>query len=109
MKIYDCWSEEDIVRTLKSFKNGKRKDPLGLVNEIFKPPTAGTDMVQSLLLMMNKIKNEARIPEIFRLKNISAIYKNKGSKSELENDRGIFSCTVLNSILQLRGDRHQSF
>ena len=56
MTIYDCWSEEDIVRTLKSFKNGKRKDPLGLVNEIFKPPTAGTDMVQSFLLMMNKIK-----------------------------------------------------
>ena len=53
MKIYDCWSEEDIVRTLKSFKNG---NPLGLVNEIFKPPTAGTDMVQSFLLMMNKIK-----------------------------------------------------
>lgn len=74
MKNYDCWSEEDIV-TLKSFKNGKRKDPLGLDNEIFKPPTAGTDMVQSFLLMMNKIKNEVRIPEIFRLKNISSIYK----------------------------------
>ena len=84
------WSEEDIINTLKSLKNGKCKDPLGLVNEIFKPPTAGTDMIQSLLLMMNKIKYEVKIPEIFRLKNISAIYKNKGSKSDLENDRGIF-------------------
>ena len=94
------WLEEDIVNTLKSLKNGKCKDPLGLVNEIFKPPIAGTDMVQSLLRMMNKIKNEVKIPEMFRLKNISAIYKNKGSKSDLENDRGIFTCTVVNSILQ---------
>ena len=94
------WSEEDVMRTLKSLKNGKCKDPLGLVNEIFKPPIAGTDMVQSLLIMMNKIKNQVKIPEIFRLKNISAIYKNKGVKSDLENDRGIFTCTVVNSILQ---------
>ena len=27
--------EEDIVNTLKSLKNGKCKNPLGLVNEIF--------------------------------------------------------------------------
>ena len=30
----------------------------------------------------------------------NSIYKNKGSKADLENDRGIFTCTVLNSILQ---------
>ena len=49
---------------------------------------------------MNKIKNEVKIPELFRLKNISTIYKNKGSKSDLDNDRGIFTSTVLNTILQ---------
>lgn len=94
------WTEEDITETLKSLKNGKCKDPMGLINEIFKPPTAGSDMIQSLLLMMNKIKAEAKIPSTFRLKNVSAIYKNRGSRSDLENDRGIFTCTVLNSILQ---------
>ena len=96
----DEWTEEDILKTLNSLKNGKCKDPLGLINEIFKPPTAGTDMVKSLSLMMNRIKNEVKLPEIFRHKNVSAIYKNKGSKADLENDRGIFTCTVLNSILQ---------
>ena len=49
---------------------------------------------------MNKIKNEVKIPELFRLKNISTIYKNKGSKSDLDNDSGIFTSTVLNTILQ---------
>ena len=94
------WSEEDITETLKSLKNGKCKDPLGLINEIFKPPTAGSDMVQSLQLMMNSIKRQVKLPNVFRYKNISTIYKNKGSRSDLENDRGIFTCTVLNSILQ---------
>ena len=56
--------------------------------------------MKSLSLMMNRIKNEVKLPEIFRHKNVSAIYKNKGSKADLENDRGIFTCTVLNSILQ---------
>ena len=94
------WTEDDIRKTLKSLKNGKCKDPLGLINEIFKPPTAGSDMVKSLLLMMNNIKDKMKVPSIFRSKNVTAIYKNKGSKSELENDRGVFTCTVLNTILQ---------
>ena len=96
----DEWTEEDIMKTLNSLKNGKCKDPLGLINEIFKPPIAGTDMVKSLSLMMNSIKDQVKLPEMFRHKNVSAIYKNKGSKADLENDRGIFTCTVLNSILQ---------
>ena len=49
------WTEEDITETLKSLKNGKCKDPMGLINEIFKPPTAGSDMIQSLLLMMKNV------------------------------------------------------
>ena len=56
---------------------------------MFKPPVASTD-----------IKDKCYVPDLLRFKNISAIYKNKGSKSDLTNDRGIFTCTVINSILQ---------
>ena len=94
------WSEKEVVETLKSLKNNKCSDPLGFVNEIFKPPVAGSDLVKSIKIMMNRIKDEVKVPELFRLKNISTIYKNKGSKSNLENDRGIFTSTVLNTILQ---------
>ena len=48
---------------------------------------------------MNKIKNQCKVPDLFRFKNISAIYKNKGSKSDLENDQGIFTCTIPITIL----------
>ena len=40
----DPWTEDDIRKVLKSLKNDKCRDPLGLVNEIFKPPTAGDDL-----------------------------------------------------------------
>merc|ERR1712218_243146 len=49
---------------------------------------------------MNIIKDKCHLPEFLRYKNITAIYKNKGSKTDLNNDRGIFTCTVINSILQ---------
>ena len=94
------WTEDDITEVLKSLKNGKCRDPLGMINEIFKPPVAGTDLVGSLCVMMNNIKDNCYIPDLLRFKNISTIYKNKGSKSDLNNDRGIFTCTVINSILQ---------
>ena len=79
------WTENDILKVLKSLKNGKCRDPLGLVNEIFKPPIAGTDLVKSITSMMNKIKDLGKLPKVFRMKNISTIYKNKGSRLDLEN------------------------
>ena len=94
------WSVNDVVSVLKSLKNGKCRDPLGLVNELFKPPVAGKDLILSITKMMNKVKDSQIIPTLFQMKNISTIYKNKGSRLELENDRGVFTSTVLNTILQ---------
>ena len=94
------WLEEDVIDVLKSLKNNKCRDPLGLINEIFKPPVAGNDLIKSLTILMNSVKNQLKVPNLFRMKNISTIYKNKGSRSNLENDRGIFICTVFNTILQ---------
>ena len=93
------WTENDITKVLKSLKNGKCRDPLGMINEVFNPPVAGTDLVRSLCVMMNNIKDKCYVPDLLRFKNISTIYKNKGSKSDLNNDRGIFTCTVISDQL----------
>ena len=92
------WSEDEVKKVLKSLKPGKCPDPHGMINEIFK--LGGDDMVRSLTKMMNGIKNETFIPDQIRYKNISTIYKNKGSKMLLKNDRGVFTSPVLNTILQ---------
>ena len=53
----------------------------------------------SILHMMNKIKENNKIPEFARLADITTIYKGKGSKSELINDRGIFIVSIIRSII----------
>ena len=45
------------------------------------------------------MKSENSIPEFVRLADVVTIYKGKGEKSSLENDRGIFMVTTFRSIL----------
>ena len=94
------WTEDDVVKVLRSLKRGKAKDPHYMINELFMPPVAGPDLVKSVTKMMNIIKQDRNIPEQFRYKNISAVWKRKGSQTELNNFRGIFTCSILSNILQ---------
>jgi hypothetical protein len=88
------WTEENLGNVLKSLKTKKSTDPVGLINELFKPAVAGCDVISSLMIMCNKVKDECEIPDFLQLSNISSIYKNRGSKSDLNSDRGIFNVTV---------------
>ena len=49
--------------------------------------------------MFNKIKESTFIPEFAKIKTISTIFKNRGSKLSLQNHRGIFIGSVFSSIL----------
>ena len=94
------WTEKDVITVMKSLKANKSKDPHGMINELFKFPNAGADLIKSITVMMNRIKEQCYVPDMVRFKNVSAIYKNRGSKLDLDNDRGIMTTTILNSILQ---------
>ena len=52
-----------------------------------------------MLMFFNKMKTENYIPEFIRKADIATIYKGKGEKCNLENDRGIFLVTTFRSIL----------
>ena len=88
-----------LEKALKSLKKGKARDPNGLVNEIFKEGVAGRDFKLSLLKLFNKMKTENFIPEFIKMADVVTIYKGKGEKCDLQNDRGIFLVTVFRSIL----------
>ena len=45
------------------------------------------------------MKFEHYVPEFIRLEDVATIYKGKGKKCELVNDRGIFLVTIFRSIL----------
>ena len=48
------WTEKQVEDAIRSLKNGKSRDPLGHVNELYK--VCGKDMIRSLTKMFNKIK-----------------------------------------------------
>ena len=77
----------------------KARDPNGWVNDIFKDGVAGRDLKHSMLNFFNKMRDENYIPDFMRLADVVTIYKGKGEKSSLENDRGIFLVTTFRSIL----------
>ena len=96
----DNWSEEDLIKVIKSLKKNKSSDSQGLIYELFRPEIIGTDLFSSLLLFCNSVKSQLSIPEFIMFTDITSIYKMKGKKSELDNDRGIFGVSKLLSIIE---------
>ena len=93
------WKLEELIAVLSSLKAGKSRDPHQLINELFKPDVGGKDFQVSFLLMANKIKNEIYVPKFMQYATIVSIYKGKGSKMELDNERGIFIVNIFRSVL----------
>ena len=84
---------------LKHLRKGKARDPHGWTNELFSTDVAGKQLKLSMLMLLNKMKYEHYIPEFIRLADVATIYKGKGEKCDVVNDRGIFVVTIFRSIL----------
>ena len=93
------WKLTELQKVLKAFKTNKSRDPHGLINELFKPGVIGKSLEESILKLLNRIKDDISIPEFMKFANIVTIYKGKGSKSSLKSDRGIFLVNIMRSIL----------
>ena len=93
------WKIEHLQKVLASLKAGKSRDPHGLINEIFKTEVSGKDFQTSFLIMANKIKDDIFFPKFMQFANIVSIYKGKGEKLDLTNDRGIFLVNIFRSII----------
>ena len=93
------WLNKDLDKVLAALKNNKSRDPHGLINELFKPGTIGSDLKNSLLTLYNRIKENCYLPEFIQWADITSLYKGKGEKLDLTNDRGIFIVSVFRSIL----------
>ena len=73
--------------------------PFGISNELLKPNIIGSDLLDSLLVIVNRAKSQSEVPKLFRLTALTSIYKQKGDKSSLLNDRGIFNVTKFRSMI----------
>ena len=70
---------EELEVVLKYLKKKKSRDPNDLSNELFHHETAGDDMKDAILHIMNKIKEDLEIPKALEKCNITSIHK-KGKK-----------------------------
>ena len=93
------WTKSQLRKVLKKLKENKTRDPHGLVNELFKPGVIGNDLEESLLQLLNKVKMEVSFPAFMHLVDIVAIYKGRGQKIDLANERGIFIVNIFRAIL----------
>ena len=91
------WTISDLEKVLKSLTNNKARDAHGHVYELFK--YGGRHLKLSLLRMCNLTKQMQLYPDVFQPSNISSIYKSKGRKDDLANDRGVFNVVKVRSIL----------
>ena len=53
----------------------------------------------ALLKLFNSIKTEQNLPKFLQFANMTTIWKKKGSRQDLNNDRGIFVVSVMRMIL----------
>ena len=79
----------------KSLKKGKARDPLNLVNEIFRPEVAGLDLLLSLLKIVNMVKKQQMFPTKLRFADIDQYIKVKTQK-QIWKTRG--DCSILSLL-----------
>lgn len=93
------WNTEELEKATANLKTNKTSDPNNMINELFKEGCIGSDLKEALLLLVNGIKSEMNLPEFVEYADIVSIYKNKGSKLDMKNDRGIFILTAFKKMI----------
>ena len=91
------WTLKDLQKAISKLKDNKCRDPHGHINELNKH--MGIKGLESLLNLVNRIKNEIIIPDNLKLSNVSTLYKGKGSRHDVLNLRGIFKLPIVRNIL----------
>ena len=90
------YSKEELEKVRKRLKKGKSPGRDQLPPEIFKE--GGEQLQDSILDMFNQIKKINTIPHQWTQVQISTIYKNKGKRKRLLNQRGIFLKQILSKM-----------
>ena len=88
----------EVTTAIHQLRNGKSPDPNMFPPEIFK--NAGHDLIESITVILNHIKNQLIIPDSWIRVIIVTLYKNKGSRKKLKNHRGIFLTDILAKVME---------
>ena len=67
--------------------------------EIFRPDVAGKDVIEALLKIVNKVKEQQTFPKKMKYADITSVYKGRGSKTDMDNQRGLFNLVTIRTIV----------
>ena len=90
------YTKEEYVKVKNHLKKGKSSGRDNFPAEVF--IEAGQQLEDTILNMFNIIKKENEIPDQWTEVQVSTMYKNKGKKKRLVNQRGIFLKQVLSKM-----------
>ena len=90
------FTTEELSKVLRNLKKGKAYGPDRKPAEVY--IFGGQKFHKLLLNVINKIKNTQIIPQQWAMMLITTIYKSKGSRKDLVNQRGIFLTQVICKI-----------
>ena len=91
------WKEEDVKHVITNLKKKKYCDPHGYSNEIIQ--CGGKDVLSAVTKLMNSIKRQQHFPQSLQSCNVTSLFKNKGSRKDYNQYRGIFRVTMFGNIL----------
>ena len=94
----NAFDMKELNKALGDLNKGRARDPEGLCAELFQPSVIGDGLKDSLLIMLNKIKREGKVPPFTNVTSVTTIPK-EGPKLELINERGIFNVSILRTII----------
>lgn len=90
--------DEEIEKQVKKMKNKGTMDRQQMNNKIFR--NMGKDLQESLGYILKEVKETKAIPDEWKEMEILSIHKNKGSRMEMENKRGIFITNTVSKIFE---------
>lgn len=88
-------TKEEVLKALKTMKNGKAAGPGGVVVELLK--NGGDILINRITSLFNICVRNRKTPQIFKESQIISIYK-KGSRKEPKNYRGLSINSTLSRL-----------
>ena len=90
------YTVEEVAFVMSKLKYGKSGGRDNIPPDIYK--SSGNQLTYQIVQVINKIKNSGMVAAQWKDVQVSTIYKNKGKKKQLVNQRGIFLKQVLSKI-----------
>ena len=91
-------SMEELKNAIKTLCSKKAPDIGGFRSEFL--IYGGNELRESLLKLLNEILTTRTVPEKWNRLKIKSLYKNKGDKKEMTNQRGIFLTSIVSKTFE---------